>query len=259
MSGRVFHWPNMKKYTLTATTEATDHPVENVLTPFPFNTWQSTTNGDQYVTFTSATARDNSLIYIGNHNLSSFNNFRVEASNDNFLNTARTKDVILMTETRYRRDANGEPESYTYRSGYVFFATGNYEDYRVHINSTLSTYEIGFIGIYEKDDPFDVNWIQRFSAGMRTQKDIIQGNYGHNTSKLWFQRWEFELEFKDSLPKTQADMLTQELPLSETFIFQPETGGHMHLVELFNEGLPENLQEISTDSKSLSIQMIEKI
>lgn len=257
MAGRIFYVNRTKKYTLTATTEATDHPVENVLNPFVFNTWRSTTNGDQYVTFDCNTSRDIDMIYVGNHNLSTYTTFQLQASNDNFATHDDTA-ITSLSQSRHRQDSDGEYESYTLRSGYALL-TGTYKDFRIKINSTLSYYEIGFIGIYGLDYTFDNNWIQRFSAGLRTQKDIIQGNYGHTTSKYWFQRWEFDLEFKDNLSKTQSDWMTGILPLSQTCVFAPEDMTAIYLCEAFIEGLPENLQAISTGNKSLSIKLIEKI
>lgn len=257
MPGTIYYWPRTRQYTLTATTEATDHPVENVLTEFPQNTWQSTTNGDQYVTFDGTSSKDITMVYIGNHNLSTYTTFEVQASDDNF-STHDDTSVTVLSETKNYRGDDGEPRNYTYYSGYAL-VNGNYKDIRVKMNSSLSYYEIGFIAIYLRSEEFDANWVQRFRAGIRTQKDIIQGNYGHTTSKLWFQRWEAELEFKDSLPKTQSDWMTQSLPIAPTCVFVPEGLTEIYLCEAFIDELPENLQAISTDNKSLSLKLIEKI
>lgn len=266
--GRVWYWPNTKKYTLSATTEATDYDVENVLNPYVDNTWRSVGVGTQYVTFDGATGITNAMIYIGNHNLSAYTTFQVQSSNNNF-STFDSVDITDMYRTLRRMDSNNEPEEYTYRDGFVFISS-SYQDHRIKIvSASVSYYEIGFIAILERSYTFDNNWTQRFPAGYETQKDLIQSPYGNTSSKHWFQRWTNALDWNDSLSTTQVGKIANELPMSPVAVFWPEyvepfedPGGGispLRLVEAFTDGPPQNLQAESTDNKSFSIRMVEKI
>jgi hypothetical protein len=244
------------KYVLTATTEATGADVENVLYPFPSNVWRSTTNGDQYVAFDSSTARTIAAVYIGNHNVSSFTTFEVQCSNNDF-STHDDYNLTSLSETRTRVDSDGEVEDYTYRSAYAIIA-GSYQDIRIKINSTVSYYEIGFIGIYTADYTFPQNWVTNFRWGWKNQIITNQSENGSTYIKHQYSRREGALQFR-YITSAQLLILTRQIPLNNHIVFAPDGLTSLFLVGVELADIPGNLQTISDDYKTIDINIVEKI
>jgi hypothetical protein len=255
-NGRIWYNSINFKFTPTATTEETGAEVENVLQPFPFNVWRSTTNGTQYVTLIASTSRNIEVIYIGNHNLSTYTTFEIQCSNNNF-STHDDFPVTSIYEARSRLDSDLSVEDYFYRSAYAVI-DGSYRYVRIKMDSTESYYEIGFIGIYRYDYTFPANWIKNFRWGWKTQNSIISGDYGSTSIKNYYSRREGSFEFK-YITSAQALILTRHVALNDHVIFAPDGLGELYLVQMQPSDVQRNLNTISDDFKALDIDVIEKI
>lgn len=254
---RFFYGNNSKKYTLTATNEASTFPVTNVLSPSAKNTWRSTDNGVRYITFYIANALNVRFVYIENYNITG-GTFKLQTSDNGSSWTDHAINAV--SETRREIDGDGEFYSTTYRKGYVTFTDlQSFKYYRLYMDySSVTYYEIGFIGLYTGDYEFPVNYIRNFRGGLRTNKDIYDTKTGNTFSSFNFIRREYEFDF-NMIGSTQNNFIVGALPMYKNVVFAKDGLTTLYLVEAFVDDLSINIDTDNTGYKSCSVKLIELI